>query len=372
MHRKSYLQGLLIAIAATPITFSASIALSGQPIDIRWEERNHRAQQMRQDYLRELLRRGRVLVEANEYEAATQVYQQAARLDPENPKIFSGLGYLEARQGNYQAAASAYQQAITLAPNNAEFYYALGHTLAKLEDYAGATTAYYRATEIDPERISAYLGLGAVLLRQNDRAGALSIYQKILTIDPNHAEANAILGSLLVKQGNYSAAIAHLKKVTATSPQQASAWLSLASAYRQQGNFSLSLQTIETFLRYSPNNAGAYYQKGKLLQQQGQIAAATSAYKRAVSLDGKLVEALIALGELQLNAQDYLEAVVTYRRLGELVPNNPGVYYNLGLALKGRDRASEARQAFQRAYQLFQKVRDQEGKDRSQMQLRQL
>ncbi|NBD34032.1 MAG: tetratricopeptide repeat protein [Cyanobacteria bacterium] len=370
VQRTRHLERFLIAAAITPIVFLPSIGLSEALVEVNFQENTQLAQQNRQNRLRALLEQGRQLADAKEYEAATEIYQEAARLDANNPKIFSGIGYLEAQQENYDAAVWAYRRAVELAPDNAEFYYALGHTLAKAGNYSEATTAYFRATELDTDKIEAYLGLGAVLLRQNDPAGALTIYQKLLTIEPNHGEANAIVGSLLVRQGNYPAAIAHLKEVIRIAPQESSAWFDLTTAYQQQGQLSQAFQTIETFLQRYPNHSGGHYHKGKLLQQRGQIEAAASAYKKAVSLNSKPVSALVALGEVQLKQKAYLDATVTYRRLTELVPDNPSIYYNLGLALKGRNRTREARQAFQTAYELFRKVKHQDGKDRSQMQLR--
>jgi len=370
VERKNQLSVLLIAVTLVPLSFTASAAvLSESSVKKRVTPL---AQANNKDRLRELLKQGRELVDAKKYQKATQVYKQAAQLDSDNPKIFSGIAYLEASQGNYQQAAAAYQRAIDLAPNNAEFYYALGHSLAKIEDYDRATTAYYRATELAPKKVKAYLGLAAVLLRQGDRAGALSIYQKLLEIEPNHPKANAMVGSLLLQQGNYSGAIAHLKQLTRTSSPPTSAWFDLAKAYQQTGKDSHALKTIETFLQRHPNHARGYYQKGKLLQQQGNLEAAKSAYQQAVNLSSQPVEALVALGEIQLKQEQYLDAIVTYRRLTELVPDNPGIQYNLGLALKGRDRVDEARVAFQKAYRLFVKVGNQQGKDRSQMQLRKL
>jgi len=125
-------------------------------------------------------------------------------------------------------------------------------------------------------------------------------------------------------------------------------------------------------LQRYPNQGMGYYYRGKLLEQRGDQQAAKSAYQQAIRLDPQPVSALVALGEIQLKQQNYSQAIITYRRLTELVPDNPSIYYNLGLALKGRERPSEARQAFQTAYELFRKVKHQDGKDRSQMQLRTL
>jgi tetratricopeptide (TPR) repeat protein len=61
-------------------------------------------------------------VKAGNYAQAIATYQQAANLDRQNPKIFSGIGYLEARQGHFQEAAKAYQQAIAVVEKARDLY----------------------------------------------------------------------------------------------------------------------------------------------------------------------------------------------------------------------------------------------------------
>ena len=80
------------------------------------------SQQQPNQQLNELLRQGRELVKAGNYAQAIATYQQAANLDRQNPKIFSGIGYLEARQGHFQEAAKAYQQAIAVVEKARDLY----------------------------------------------------------------------------------------------------------------------------------------------------------------------------------------------------------------------------------------------------------
>ena len=102
-------------------------------------------------------------------------------------------------------------------------------------------------------------------------------------------------------------------------------------------------------------------QVGKVLQAQGQNEAALNSLWRAVALQPNLAEAQAAIGEVYINQEDYLRAIVAYRRLLEITPNNPTAYYQLGVALKGRDRPQEAKEAFNRARDLFRQANDAEG-----------
>jgi len=105
-----------MAIAAPSIS-PASPSIPGQ---LAAADRSSSGQQ-----LAELLHKGSELVEAGDYSRALRIYQQALSLVRDNPRIYSGIGYLQALQGNFQDAVRAYQQAVTLDPNNADFHYAL-------------------------------------------------------------------------------------------------------------------------------------------------------------------------------------------------------------------------------------------------------
>lgn len=91
--------------------------------------------------LNDLLEQGRKLVDSGDVENAISIYTQAVSLDPRNPKIYSGIAYLEALRGNFQVAAQYYQNALILEPNNADFQYGLGFTLANLQQYDAAAGA---------------------------------------------------------------------------------------------------------------------------------------------------------------------------------------------------------------------------------------
>jgi len=98
VHKKTLLVSLLAVVftAVNPqIVLSTEILAQANPET--------------QPNLNELLRKGRELVDSGQIAQAIALYQQAARLDGKNPRIYSGIGYLEARQGNFQAAAESYQ-----------------------------------------------------------------------------------------------------------------------------------------------------------------------------------------------------------------------------------------------------------------------
>ncbi|MGF1933060.1 MAG: tetratricopeptide repeat protein [Nostoc sp. ChiQUE02] len=146
--------------------------------------------------LKQLLEEGRRLVDTGDYGGAIAVYQQAAKIDPKNAKIHSGIGYLYAQQGNYQAALTAYRRAIGINPNNSDFYYAVGYIKANLGDTAGAKEGYRRAIQLNRNNVNAYLGLAVTQSRMGDYTAATWAYQQAIELDKNNAQTYELMGSM--------------------------------------------------------------------------------------------------------------------------------------------------------------------------------
>ncbi|HBK64935.1 MAG TPA: Tfp pilus assembly protein PilF, partial [Cyanobacteria bacterium UBA11166] len=70
--------------------------------------------------------------------------------------------------------------------------------------------------------------------------------------------------------------------------------------------------------------------------------------------------------------ENYIEAIVAYRRLTEIAPQDPKAYYNLGLALKGRDRTTEAIAAIEKARDLYKRQGNSQGVRQAESLLREL
>ena len=136
--------------------------------------------------LNNLLLKGKRYVQEKKYDQALKTYEQAANLDRENPRIFSGIGYVHILREDYTAAASiksAFEKAIDLTPDNPKLYYALGYSFGKNGENLAAAKAYENAIDLEPLNIQNHLGLAIVLLRAKEYDRAISVYKVILALE---------------------------------------------------------------------------------------------------------------------------------------------------------------------------------------------
>ncbi|MEM8832114.1 MAG: tetratricopeptide repeat protein, partial [Cyanobacteria bacterium P01_G01_bin.19] len=93
---------------------------------------------------------------------------------------------------------------------------------------------------------------------------------------------------------------------------------------------------------------------GDALYQQEKLDEALAEYQEAARLSSNNPEVLAGMGQVYLAQSSYFKAVVTFRKLTEIEPNNPRGYHNLGIALKARGRNSEAISNLDRALALYE------------------
>ncbi|TAE61578.1 MAG: tetratricopeptide repeat protein [Nostocales cyanobacterium] len=150
--------------------------------------------------LKELLEQGRRLVDTGDYNGAISVYQEAARLDPRNARIHSGIGYLYAQQNNFKSALDSYRRAIAIDGNNSDFYYAIGYIKGNLGDTNGAKEAYRRSIQLNRGNFNAYLGLGVTQTALGDYESAMWAYEKAIEINKNNPQIYELMGSMFKKR----------------------------------------------------------------------------------------------------------------------------------------------------------------------------
>lgn len=319
-----------------------------------------------QEQLDELLRQGQARVAAGDAAGAIAAYQQAAQIDPQNARIFSGMGYLYIQQGNYTEAVTAYRRALTLDRGNLAFRYGLAHSLFHSNQGTEALAIYREILASHPREANAYLGIGSIQLQQGDEAAALATYRELVRLAPGNAKAYEALGNLYIQQGNYDQALTFLNQgVRVSSSNQDSLYASIASLYLLQDNIPAARSALTQALAANSANAQAQHQMGYLLYQEGDREGAFEYLMRSVRLDPDLISAHALLGSLLLEREQYLQAVLSYRRVVEARPEDPAALYNLGLALWGQGFHAQAVSNIEFARSMYERRGDAAGAERA-------
>ena len=115
----------------------------------------------------------------------------------EDLAAFNRLGLLLRRAGRWRDATEEYQKALGIAPNDAGLYYNLGMAWLEGKDAEAARAAALKALALAPDlpRTSARvaINLATVFLATNDRMHALPLLRAALELEPGNAAAQELL-----------------------------------------------------------------------------------------------------------------------------------------------------------------------------------
>lgn len=137
-----------------------------------------------------------------------------------------------------------------------------------------------------------------------------------------------------------------------TAGQQATESLERGVAADAAGRTDDAILAYFETLSKDPRHALAFYNLGQVYRRSNELVIAEGYYRQALKVDPAFAPALFGFGFTRLAVADWGAAEDANRKVILAEPNNGPAHFNLGLALRGQGKESEAQQAFQRANQL--------------------
>ena len=164
---------------------------------------------------------------------------RALELNP-NSSVVRGLrGLYFQRVGNHRQGLIEFQEAAKLDPENPSWYVSVGQELAGVGDLILAIEAYQYAISLAPDDASYYLALAELCAQNNANVRDVGIpaAQKAVRLEPDDPRALDMLGWLSVLDERYYEAELFLQQALNRDPQLASAHYHLALMYLQLDDF---------------------------------------------------------------------------------------------------------------------------------------
>jgi tetratricopeptide (TPR) repeat protein len=241
--------------------------------------------------------------------------------------------------------------------DTAELHNLWGQIDEKDGKFVAAVNEFEIAAHQEPSETNLF-DWGSELLLHRTLEPAIEVFRKSAERYPNSPRVAIGLGIALYSRGNYDDALQSLLRAADLSPSDPRCYFFLSKAY--DSSPSQADQVIERFRRFSelqPGNARAYYYyamslwKGKRAQDPAlDFHQIESLLTKAITLDPKLADAQLQLGNLYSDQGRYSDAIPLYQKALDNNPDLADAHYRLGQAFvhtSNKDRAQEQFEVYQ-------------------------
>ena len=146
-----------------------------------------------------LITRGSLYKRMKKLDVALADYNQAEKLDPDNPRLYRYRASLYYDSKKYKEADTELTKALKLEPRNSWSCYMRARARVMLKKYNDALKDYDKALELKPRYSSAYSGRAWVHLRLKDYAKAIKDCDGAIAISPYYASPYTVRGQAYEK-----------------------------------------------------------------------------------------------------------------------------------------------------------------------------
>jgi tetratricopeptide (TPR) repeat protein len=262
---------------------------------------------------------------AGDAAGALGYYQKVYKFNPDDNTALSWLGRINFEQGKPKVALPYWQKLVKRTPKDKSAQYYLARTQQQVQVGIKASDAFYAG-------LDAYHG--------SKPQEALSDFQKALGFNAKFKDALSWAGRVSLELSQPKQAADYWQKVLALDPDEASAKYFLKQAQTQ---ISYGVQAAKAF------------QDGQALYKKGDVKEALEKFLAAAKANPKYEDALVWTARCYQELSQPKQAAGYWKKVLALDPKNENAQYFLSLAQDQITYGVSATNAFNAAYQAYQK-----------------
>jgi tetratricopeptide (TPR) repeat protein len=273
-----------------------------------------------------------IYVQTNQLPKALKELDAVLGKNPQYTPALLTSGIIYTQVGDFAKARDSYEKALAVDPNFIPALNNLAYIYSeKLSNLDRAAELARKAHELQPAEPSVTDTYGWVLYRQGKYREAAELLAQSAAKAPENGEIQFHLGMANYMMGRSEEARAALEKAVASprdfaGKDEAKSRLNLLS----QGS-STSLADLEKSANDKPNDPVALMHLAAAYAKEGSAAKAAQTYERALQANPKLVEAALALAQLDAGPlKNNVKALDYAKKARDLAPNDPHVTATLG------------------------------------------
>lgn len=224
--------------------------------------------------------------------------------------------------GRLQQAEAIYRRILQAQPDDADALHLLGVIAHQVGDHAKAIALIQHAIAQRSNEAAFHSNLGEALRASGQLEVAVSAFRKALAINGEFADAHGNLGATLMALGRNVEAIESLKRAVRINPDFLEAHMNLGNALKDQQRFDEAAACFTRVIELNPDMAEAHVNLANVLKRSGNTATAQAHYEQAIRLRPRLSQAHMNLALLLAEQERFDEAKDAFQRVFQLTYNN--------------------------------------------------
>lgn len=268
---------------------------------------------------------------------AERIYRAVLQSQPEHPVANHNLGVIAVSVNQIDAALPLFEAALEINPNVEQHWLSYVDALVKTSQLKAAKSAIKRARKkgFDGKK------LGKLLSSPTPASGTKS---------PPPQQIAELVQCL--QNGQYADVERIAASIIEKFPDYQFAWKAFGAALGATGRQAEAVDAYKKAIALSPKDVEAHFNAGNALKRLGRLDDAEVSYKKAISLKPDYADAHNNLGNTYQALERLSEAEACYRNLISLKPDSIEAHNNLGNTLRSLGRLEEAETNYEQAISL--------------------
>jgi tetratricopeptide (TPR) repeat protein len=299
------------------------------------------------------------LLEARQehYKEAVPLYRKALTLDPSFPGLRMNLGLALFKAGEMKEAVQTFSPLLKgLPPSSPEaqrLTILLGMAHYALGEFAIATPYLKQAAVRDPENLGLRLSLAHSCLWTKQYQCVMDTYHEILLLNAESAEADMLAGEAMDEMKDHLGAIKQFRAAVQANPKEPDVHFGLGYLLWSQRQYEEAASEFEAEIANSPTHEQALLYLGDAQMQMSHPEAAIPTLERAEHLAPALSLAHLDLGVLYNDAGRRGDALRELKIAEKLSPDDQNIHWRLGRYYQETGNKEEAKAEFDRTRSLL-------------------
>lgn len=235
----------------------------------------------------------------------------------ENQQAYRQLGINKMNEGSYEEAVEAFQKALDqsqaiVGEIELDICYYKATAQYKSGDTKGALTTCKALIDYDKKNAKAYFLRGCIYQKEEDREKAVNDYQKALETSGNNYEIYVSVYESLKSAGWDSEAEEVLERALKLEAEETKDYRERGHIYLLQGDYENARKELDKAINQKDVKSLLYM--AQVYEAEGNSKQAKALYESYVDKNGSDISALVVLGDMQMEAGNYSQAVEFYQQ----------------------------------------------------------